>query len=70
WSYQPIMDTQIHWAILKINPIKATCYGSIPNSIIKWCRTALVPFLGPLFQGTFSLQYYPEEWACTETIVL
>ncbi|KAF8981841.1 hypothetical protein BDQ17DRAFT_1170410, partial [Cyathus striatus] len=30
----------------------------------------LVPFLTPLFRGTFSLDYYPEEWARTETILL
>ncbi|KAF8977379.1 hypothetical protein BDQ17DRAFT_1172049, partial [Cyathus striatus] len=70
WGFQPITDNQIQCAISFINPFKAMQAGSIPNCIIKNCQSVLVPHLGPIFWGTFSLDYYPEEWACTEMIVL
>ncbi|KAF8998135.1 hypothetical protein BDQ17DRAFT_1180832, partial [Cyathus striatus] len=70
WTFLPITDTQLHCAISKINPSKATCSGSVPNCVIKHCCSALVPFLAPLFRGMFTLDYYPEDWARTEMIVL
>ncbi|KAF8988369.1 hypothetical protein BDQ17DRAFT_1173735, partial [Cyathus striatus] len=57
-------------AINHINPVKATRPDSIPNRVIKECKALLLPYLGPLFRATFYLQYFPAEWACTETLVL
>ena len=36
----------------------------------KRCADLLIPFLGPLFRATFDLEYYPEEWKVSTTVVL
>ena len=40
------------------------------NSVLIYAKDLLVPHLGPLFQATHSLKYYPEEWSLTKTLVL
>jgi hypothetical protein len=65
-----IMDEQIHQAIKKMKPYKATRSRTIPNSVLINAREELVPHLGPLFRATNMLQYYPQEWATMETLVL
>jgi len=70
WTFMNITDEQIHRAIKKMKPYKATKSGTILNSILIHAREELVPHLGPLFQATNTLKYYPQEWATMETLVL
>ena len=53
-----------------MKPYKASKKGSIPNSVLIHAREELIPFLSPLFCATNTLRYYPQEWACTETLIL
>ena len=65
-----VTDEQIHWAIKKMKLYKATRNGTVLNSVLIHARKELVPHSGPLFRATNTLQYYPQEWATTETLVL
>jgi hypothetical protein len=53
-----------------MKPYKATKKDTIPNSIFTHTREVLVPHLGPLFQATNTLNYYPQEWSITEMLIL
>ena len=53
-----------------MKPFKATRNTTIPNSVLIHAREDLIPHLAPLFQATNTLQYYPQEWATMETLVL
>ena len=43
---------------------------NIPNAIFIKCSKALVPYLGHLYQATFALAIYPQEWKDSQTVVL
>ena len=70
WKFTPITDDQITRAIDNMLPYKATAPDTVPNCVLKEAKQLLVPYLGPLFQATFNIGYYPEQWARTLTIVL
>ena len=70
WDFTNISNEQIHFAINNLKPYKASKSSSVPNSIFTHAREVLVPHLGPLFRATHSLDFYPQEWATTETLVL
>ena len=44
--------------------------GTIPNSVFIHAKDPLVPHIGPLFRATNTLDFYPPEWARTETLIL
>jgi len=62
FDYQPITDEQIRRAIHKLNPFKAPGANGIPNIVIKQCTDTLIPFIGPIFCATFSLEVYLDTW--------
>jgi hypothetical protein len=70
WNFTPISNDQIIRAIDNMLPYKATAPDTVPNCILKEAKNLLVPYLGPIFQATFNLGYYPEHWAQTLTVVL
>ena len=70
WRYSPTTDEQIHRAIRRMKPWKATWLGMIPNTVFVHAREALVPYLGPIFRATDTLKMYPEDWKITETPIL
>ena len=70
WTFQNIADEQIHRAIKKMKPHKASRSGTVTNSVLLRAREFLVPYLGPLFRATNTLKYYPQEWSLTETLIL
>ncbi|KAF8975730.1 hypothetical protein BDQ17DRAFT_1239341 [Cyathus striatus] len=70
WEFVNFTDEQIRQAIGQVNPTKATHPDFIPNVVIKECGNLFLPYLDPLFQATVSLQHFPANWACTETLVL
>ena len=70
WTFHNITDEQVHHAILKMKPFKASWSGIVPNSVLIHAREELVPFLSPLFHTTNTLNYYPQIWALTETLIL
>jgi hypothetical protein len=53
-----------------MKPYKAMKKETTLNSILIYAQEALVSHLDLLFQATNNLNYYPEEWAATETLVL
>jgi ribonuclease HI/endonuclease/exonuclease/phosphatase family metal-dependent hydrolase len=70
WSFTNLTNAQIHRAIDKMKPHKATRRGTIPNSVFIYAKDILVPYLGPIFRATHNLKVYPPEWALTETLIL
>ena len=70
WEYEPTTDEQIHRAIRRMKPWKATRSDTIPNAVFVHARDLLVPHLGPIFQATDTLKLYPSNWKLTETPVL
>lgn len=70
FSFQQITDEQIQRAIDKLRPYKAPGPDGIPNAVYKRCSDLLIPYLGPLFRSTFTLDYYPASWKNYTTIVL
>ncbi|KDR65911.1 hypothetical protein GALMADRAFT_81367, partial [Galerina marginata CBS 339.88] len=70
WEFEPVTDEQIHRAIRKMKPYKATRSGTVPNSVFTHARELLIPHLGPIYRATDTLEHYPEKWKLTETPVL
>jgi Endonuclease-reverse transcriptase len=70
WTFTNVTEEQVHQAIKKMQPHKATKSGTIPNSVLIHTREDLVPFLTPLFRATNTLKYYPQDWATTEMLVM
>ena len=70
WEYEPTTDEQIHRAIRRMKPWKATRSETIPNAVFVHARELLVPHLGPIFRATDTLKLYPSDWKLTETPVL
>jgi hypothetical protein len=70
WKFKNITSEQVHHAIKKLKPYKASRKGTVPNSVLMHAREDLVPHLVPLFRATNSLEYYPQEWALTETLII
>ena len=68
WAYTPTTDKQIHRAISRMKPWKATHSDLIPNVVFVHARHLLVPYLGPIFRATDMLEIYPEDWKHTETV--
>ena len=69
-DFAPITDKQIHRAIDKLSPYKAPGPNGICNCVYKQCADLLVPYMGPLFRATFTLNHYPDEWKLSSTVVL
>ena len=44
--------------------------NGITNEVYARCSDLLVPFLGPIFRGTFKYEVYPAEWHHYFTFVL
>ena len=70
WEYTPTTDEQIHRAIRRMKPWKATRTGTVPNAVFVYARELLVPYLGPIFRATDTLKIYPDDWKLTETPIL
>jgi ribonuclease HI/exonuclease III len=70
WEYVPTTDEQIHRAIKRMKPWKATRTETVPNAVFVYARELLVPFLGPIFRATDMLKLYPDDWKLTETPIL
>jgi len=69
-EFQPIKDEQIHRAISRLAPFKAPGPNGISNIIFKKCADLLVPWMGPLFRATFELNFFPDEWLTSKTVVI
>ena len=70
WVYEPTSDEQIHRAIKRMKPWKATRSETTPNAVFVHARELLVPHLGPIFRATDNLKLYPNDWKLTKTPVL
>ena len=70
WKPTIVTNRQIRDAINRMLPYKATAPNTVLNCVLKEAKDLLIPYLGPLFQVTFSLEHYPEEWAQMLTVVL
>ena len=65
-----ITNDLISRTINKLKPYKATRKGTVPNSVLINAKQLLVPHIRPLFRATQLINYYPPDWALTETLVL
>lgn len=70
FDLQPITEAHIKEAINSLSPIKAPGPNSIGNTVFKQCQKLLIHHLGPIFQATFSTEYYPHQWKESRAIVL
>jgi hypothetical protein len=57
----PITNEQIFRAVDKLSPYKAPGPNGICNCVYKNCTDLLVPYMGPIFRATFTLEHYPED---------
>ena len=69
WNFKNIMDEQVHHTTKKMKPYKASKKASVPNLVLIHAREELIPFLSLLYCATNTLKYYPQEWACTKTLI-
>lgn len=69
-KFRPITTEQLLRIISKLRPYKAPGPDGIPNCVYMQCRDLLVPILIPLFRATFTLNYYPQAWRESTTVVL
>ena len=53
-----------------MKPLKVSRKGTIPNSVLIHAREDLISHLTPLYKVTNTLNYYPQEWSLTETVIL
>ncbi|KIJ57560.1 hypothetical protein HYDPIDRAFT_67603, partial [Hydnomerulius pinastri MD-312] len=44
--------------------------NGVSNSVFSNCAGILTPHLGPVFRGTFTLEYYTEQWKISSTVAL
>ncbi len=70
FKFRTITNEQVRHAIHSLKAFKAPGPDAIPNEVYRHCSDTLTPVLGPLFRATFALNYYPEEWKLSDTIVL
>ena len=70
FEYESVKNEQIKQAIGKLNPFKALGENGILNVIIKQYADTLLPFIGPIFRATFTLEVYPDKWKDSVTRVL
>ena len=69
-EFAPITDEQILRAIRCLSPYKAPGPNSICHIIFIKTSDILVPWMGHLFRATFLLNYFPEEWLTSKTVVI
>jgi hypothetical protein len=55
WKFQNITDKQVHRAILKMKPFKASRSRMVQNSVLIYAREDLIPHLTLLFHTTNTL---------------
>ena len=70
FPFEEVTDDHIIHALQKLKPYKAPGPNGIPNVVLKSCTESLLPYLGPLFRATFSLEVYPDTWKQSTTVVL
>ncbi|QRW09851.1 Reverse transcriptase from transposon X-element protein [Ceratobasidium sp. AG-Ba] len=68
--FQNVSKDQLNRVITNLKPHKTPGPDAIPNVMFKECRKTLVYWLLPLFRATFDLNYYPERWKESNTVVL
>jgi len=69
-EFTPITDNQVHRAIRRLAPFKAPGPNGICNIVFIRCADQLVPWMGSLFQATFSLVIFPNKWLTSKTVVI
>lgn len=70
YAFQPITDEQVRRDIRQLRSFKVPGPDGIPNEVYRASADVLVPILGRLFRATFELEYYPECWKVSDTVVL
>ncbi|KAI0363581.1 hypothetical protein BV20DRAFT_924623, partial [Pilatotrama ljubarskyi] len=72
FAFRPVTDSQVRQAIRALRSFKAPGPDAIPNErlVQQHCADTLTPVLGSLFRATLSLQYYPDQWRLSDTVVL
>ena len=69
-EFSPITDKQMTRTIRKLSPYKAPGLNGICNIVFIKNADILVPWMGHLFRATFSLNYFPESWLISKTVVI
>ena len=69
FTFTPITDDQIYRMINRLGPYKALGPDGIPNAMLIRNADLIVLYLGPLYQATFKLGIYPDNWRESTTVV-
>ncbi|PPR06479.1 hypothetical protein CVT24_002565, partial [Panaeolus cyanescens] len=70
WKYVPTTDEEIDEVIRSLKPYKKSRQDTAPNCVFVKTRELIVPYLGPIFRATDTLDFYPADWKVTETPIL
>lgn len=70
FDFEPISELQLRGQIDRLAPHKAPGPDGIPNIFFKECKEVIVPFLLTIYRATFKLNWYPEEWKKSKTVVI
>jgi ribonuclease HI len=70
FKFKAISDHQVEEAIKKLKAHKCPGEDGITNMVLINCAEIVVPTLGALFRASFRLEYMPEAWKDTKTVVL
>jgi hypothetical protein len=69
FSFYNITNSQVQEAINKAKSHKCPGEDGITNKVLKQCQGIVTPTLGTLFCAAFDLEFMPQAWKDTRTIV-
>ena len=69
-TFSTISNEQIHQAIKRLSSHKAPGPNGVCNAVFIRTADLLIPHLGHLFRATFELEFYPEMWKLSSTVML
>lgn len=70
FDFANITDAQILDTCKCLKEFNSPGPDGIPNEVYSHCADILIPFLGRLYRATFDLEYYPDAWKESITVVL
>ena len=70
FSWEDLTLSQITDTLRQLKDYKACGPDGIPNEVYKHNAKILAPILLRLFRATFSLEYYPQCWKISNTVIL
>ena len=70
FRWEELTLSQVTDTLRQLKDYKACGPDGIPNEVYKHNARLLAPILLRLFRATFSLEYYPQQWKISNTVIL